>query len=454
MAHNNNLLEKILGRILSPLERFLRSTAAGSVVLIGATMAALILANSPWGEPARRFWERTAVVGVGGWRLELALHAWVNDGLMTLFFLVVGLELKREILVGELSSLRDAALPVIAAAGGMIAPALIYHLFNRGGPAVHGWGVPMATDIAFSVGILVLLAWRIPRNLVIFLMALAIADDLGAVLIIAFFYTREIGLAALGAGAGILSLLIALNLGGIRHPLPYGILGALLWLALLKSGVHPTISGVLLALAIPARPMFSLKQFKRRLARLKDALGSGVTDPDACEHALKCPVMATVAEELEKTAKAVQSPLQRMEHSLSPWVSFLVIPIFALSNVGVDFSLIRLDENLWQPVAKGVFFGLVAGKFLGVMSFSWLAVKLGLARLPGGVDWRGLSGAAWLAGIGFTMSLFISQLAFAEPLLREQAKLGILIASAVSAAIGSLWLYAGSRVSIRSRGES
>jgi Na+:H+ antiporter, NhaA family len=437
---NDYPLENLFGQILSPFERFLQRTTSGGIILIGTTLVALILANSMWGDYVRHLWEQPLHIGIGAWQLKLSLHSWINEGLMTFFFLLVGLELKRQILVGELASFRDALLPAAAAIGGMLMPALIYYVLNPDGPTARGWGIPTATDIAFAVGILVLLAWRIPANLIIFLTALAIVDDLGAVLIIAIFYTHDISLIALGSAAGIFFLLILLNQGGIRHPLPYGLLGIVLWVTLLKSGIHATIAGVLLAFTIPARPAFTLQHFEQRLTQLQSALHSEVADPDACEHALGCPDMATVAENLESAARAVQSPQQHMEHTLSPWVTFLVIPLFALSNAAIDFHAIELGQTLSHPVTMGVMLGLVLGKFIGISCFSWLAIRLRIARLPAGVGWCHLFGAAWLAGIGFTMSLFIGQLAFKDPVLVEQAKLGILFASLVAAVIGLMWL--------------
>lgn len=436
-------LEDLFGRILSPFERFLQRTTAGGLVLLGTTVVTLILANTAAGPVISHFWETEISIGIGSTTLGLTLHQWVNDGLMALFFLLVGLELKREILVGELSSLRDAALPVIAALGGMMVPALIYHLLNPEGPAVSGWGIPMATDIAFSIGILVLLAWRIPHGLIIFLAALAIADDLGAVLVIAVFYTEDLHLPALAVSAGIFVVLIVLNRGGIRHPLPYAALGLLLWLAVLKSGVHATIAGVLLAFAIPARPMFTVAQFEERLRELQEHLIYGPMKDDHCEHPLQCPEMATVAQSLEKASKDVQAPLQRMEHVLHPWVTFLVIPIFAFSNAAIDFSALDPIEKLKSPVTLGVILGLVAGKFLGITTFIWIALKAGVGRLPKGVRWMHIHGMAWLAGIGFTMSMFINELAFRDRALVETAKFGILSASLIAAILGLVWLYLG-----------
>jgi len=441
------MFEKLFGRILTPFEQFLSRTTSGGLILMGTTVLTLIFANSKWGGFLYDILFQPICIGIGSLQMNFTPHLLINDGLMTFFFLVVGLELKREILVGELSSMRDAGLPVLAALGGMVVPALIYYSLNREGLMARGWGISMATDIAFAVGILVLLAGRIPRNLIIFLTALAIADDLGAVLVIALFYTSNINLTALGCVAGTLVFLVLLNQGGTRHPIPYSAGGLLLWLSMLQSGIHATIAGVLLAFTIPARSSFTLFEFEKRLIHLHGLFDAETADLSTPDCLLSNPCLYTIAQGVKDAARAVQSPLQRMEHALSPWVTFLIIPIFALSNAGIDFGEIQVGESLKQSVTLGVIFGLVVGKFLGISVFSWLAVKLRIGRLPAGVKWRHLLGVAWLGGIGFTMSLFISQLAFADPLMKEQAKLGILIASALSAGIGSLWLYLAGQIS-------
>jgi NhaA family Na+:H+ antiporter len=432
-------LEPLFGRVLTPLERFLQRATAGGIILIVTTAITLILSTWLGSEPLHHFWEQKLTIAAGtGFELGMSLHHWVNDGLMTLFFLLVGLELKREILVGELASIRDAALPVVAAAGGMIVPGLLYAVFNAGTPTASGWGIPMATDIAFAVGILVLLGSRIPRNLIIFLVALAIADDLGAVTVIAIFYTHTINTGAMLAAGLIFALLILINQGGVRKPLPYALVGIFLWYAVLASGVHATIAGILLAIAIPSLSRYSPQHFDTRIAELHTAFHEERSaDPES--GPLSNHRMAEIATAMEHSAEAVQSPLMSIEHELSPWVTFLVIPIFALSNAGIDLSTIQAGELL-EPVTLGVVFGLAVGKFVGIGSFSWLAVRLGWARLPAGVEWRHLLGAAWLGGIGFTMSLFISQLAFLDPAHSEQAKLGILLGSALSAVAGIVWL--------------
>jgi NhaA family Na+:H+ antiporter len=439
-------LESLFSRVLSPFEQFLRRTTAGGVVLIATTIIALGLAAGLGGEAIQRFWELTFTLSAGErFRLELSWQHWVNDGLMALFFLLVGLELKREVLVGELASLKDAALPISAALGGMIVPALIYAAFNAGTPAASGWGIPMATDIAFAIGILVLLAWRVPKNLIIFLTALAIADDLGAVFVIALFYTASLDPWSLGTAAALFLVLVLFNRGGIRHPLPYAVAGVLLWGAVHASGIHGTVAGILLALTIPARPTYTPALFERRIDELRSAFRADRLDLTTPDDPLRNDRMASIAEAMERSAAAVQSPLQRIEHALMPWVTFVIIPIFALANAGIDLRGVVWSQALSNNVTIGVLAGLVVGKFVGISLFSWLAVLLGLARLPSGVKWKHLLGAAWLGGIGFTMSLFIAQLASGDPAIIEQAKLGILLASVISAASGLTWLvWAGS----------
>ncbi len=408
--------------------------------MILAVAAALVCANFGPLRQVSKFWELPLRVGFEKVYLEMTLHAWINDGLMTLFFLSVGLELKRELMVGELSSFKDAILPIIAAFGGMVVPAMIYLVLNPHDPAARGWGVPIATDIAFAVGILVLLGRRIPAGLVVFLTALAIADDLGAVAVIAFFYTGHLQVLALLAAALLLLFLFALNRGGIRHPVPYALLGVFLWFAMLKSGIHPTIAGILLACAIPAKSAFTPPEFAVKIEQLQEELYEESFDPSACEHALSCPGMASVAENLEKAARAVQSPLQRLEHSLGPWVTFLILPLFAFSNLGIDFSKISLSVAFGR-IALGAALGLVFGKFIGISLFSWLAVRLKMAKLPNRVTWTQMLGIGWLGGIGLTMSLFISNLAFEGAVYQEESKIGILAASAIAAPLGLAWLY-------------
>lgn len=442
MMPSRDRLERLFGRVLTPFESFLRRTTAGGIVLMATTAMTLGLASIVGGEALHHFWDAPVRFTGLGLDLSMTRHHLVNDGLMALFFLLVGLELKREMLVGELSSPRDAALPIIAALGGMLVPAALFAFFNARGPGSAGWGIPMATDIAFAVGILVLLAARVPRNLVVFLTALAIADDLGAVLVIALFYTAQLDGTALALSGAITLLLALLNGGGIRHPLAYAAPGLLLWYFLLASGLHATLAGIVLAAAVPARAASTPREFAARMDELGGRWKADLADLSTPEDPLRNGTLAALAQSAERASHAVQSPLQRMEHSLTPWVTFVVIPIFAAANAGIDLAQVPWASALREPVTMGVMAGLVFGKFTGIALACWLAVRAGWARLPAGVEWRHLLGAAWLGGIGFTMSLFIAELAFpGQPALVEQARLGILFASAVAAAIGLAWLY-------------
>jgi len=359
---------------------------------------------------------------------------------MAMFFFFVGLEIKREILVGELSSPRQAALPIVAALGGMIVPAILYLVLNAGKPGASGWGIPMATDIAFTLGVLALLGKRVPIALKVFLTSVAIVDDIGAVLVIAFFYTSQIYWSNLIVGAGFLIALILANRAGIRHPLVYASLGiGGLWLAFLMSGVHATIAGVLSAMTIPASTRIGREEFLEKSRYiLKEFEGASVNE----KSVLTSRQQRRAAEALEKASELVQTPLQRLEHDLHPWVIFGIMPLFALANAGVS-----LDGNLTQvlinPVTLGIVFGLVFGKQIGITLFSWLAVRSGIATLPVGVNWWQVYGVGWLAGIGFTMSLFIAGLAFRDIALLSLAKLGILTASLIAGVVGWIILRKG-----------
>ena len=364
-------------------------------MLLACAAIALAWANSPWAPAYHHLWETPIGFDTRTFGLTLTLHEWVNDGLMVVFFLLVGLEIKREVLLGELSSRRSAALPVAAAIGGMVVPAAIYAAMNRGGAGAAGWGIPMATDIAFALGILALLGDRLPSGLRVYLAALAIVDDLGAVLVIALFYTSSIYWSALGAAALTVAVLIGVNRAGVRHAAVYVVLGLLLWLFVLASGIHATVAGVLLAFTIPAR---------------------GRADTDA-DHAL----------------------LARMEGALHAPVSFVIMPIFALANAGIPLGA-GVANAIRTPVALGVMLGLVLGKPIGIMLASAVAVRAGAAELPTGVAWRHVHGVSWLGGIGFTMSLFIAGLAFADAGILDIAKLGVLAGSACAGVAGYLLL--------------
>jgi Na+:H+ antiporter, NhaA family len=422
-----------IDRLLDPFQRFTHGATSGGIVLLISTVAALAWANSPWWEGYHAFWGSPLRLGVGGWELDMTLHQFINDALMAVFFFLVGLEIKREMLVGELASLRAATLPIAAAAGGMIVPALLYTAVNAGGEGAVGWGIPMATDIAFALGILALMGPGIPLGLKIFLAALAIVDDLGAVLVIAMFYTADLDVAALVGSAVLFALLVGMNRLGVRHAAAYGFVGLALWLAVLASGIHATVAGVLTAMAIPARTRIDTEAFlaggRRTLDEFERAGMEG-------ESVLTNRGQQDAIMELEATCEAAQAPLQRLEHGLNSWVAFGIIPLFALSNAGVHLSG-SLVGALAHPVPLGVMLGLVAGKPLGITLFSWLAVRSKLAVLPQRVGWRAMVGVAFLGGIGFTMSLFIASLGFGEgsPLL-DSAKLGILVGSVVAALCG------------------
>jgi NhaA family Na+:H+ antiporter len=421
--------------IIRPFQEFAHTAASGGVLLLAFTVVALIWANSPWSHSYHELWHTPVTAGFGGYVLSKPLELWINDGLMAVFFFVVGLEIKREVLTGELSSPRQAALPIAAAIGGMIVPALLFLAFNAGSAEASGWGIPMATDIAFALGVLALVGKGVPDALKIFLTALAIVDDLGAVLVIALFYTSEISLAALGAGCGFLLLMALANVMGVRHPLVYWLLGGGVWLAFLLSGVHATIAGVLGAMTIPARSLLDERDFVQRGRFLLSEVERKV-EPGG--EPLEYDNQHAAIQALETACENVETPLQRLEHGLHPWVAFAIMPVFALANAGVELGAGFVDA-LTQPVTLGVMLGLVAGKQIGITLFSWLAVRSGLASLPSGVSWRHIYGAAVLGGIGFTMSLFIAGLAFSSAETLAMAKAGILLASLV-AGVAGFWL--------------
>jgi NhaA family Na+:H+ antiporter len=420
-------------RVLSPFARFARTESAGGIVLIAATLVAIAWANSPWGAAYEHLWETTVTVGAGRYALSYPLHYWINDGLMAVFFFLVGLEIKREFLVGELASLKRAALPIAAAFGGMVVPAALYAALNAGHPGEPGWGIPMATDIAFALGVLALLGPRIPLSLKVFLAALAIVDDLGAVLVIAVFYTDAIHWGALGLAAVLLLGLAAANRMQVRAPLVYVLVGMVVWVAFLKSGVHATVAGVLLAMTIPARTRIDTAEFLSRGRRILDAFDAAGEEG---ESVLTNRGQQGAIHEMERSCEAAQSPLQRIEHALHRWVAFVIIPLFALANAGVHLGG-NLGAAFGDRVTLGIILGLVVGKPVGITLFAWLSVRTGLAALPAGTSWRAIRGVSLLGGIGFTMSLFIAGLAFpGMPGLNEDAKIGIFVASLVAGVAG------------------
>ncbi len=431
--------EKSFDKILTPFEEFIDRQTTSGLLLMCMAVLALVLANGPLASAYEIVVHTPISLNIGGWALEMTLGHWINDGLMALFFFVVGLELKREFLVGELASMRNAALPIAAAIGGMVVPALIYFAINPKGGAAAGWGIPMATDIAFAIGVLALLASRVPKALITFLVALAIVDDLGAVMVIAVFYTDTIALGPLAAAGGLFALLLALNLGGIRNTLPYFIIAVLMWYAFQQSGVHATLAGILGALSVPATPKYDPVRFSEHVRELMDRFDASHRPGKSIMTNIE---LRTVVQALENGVHSVEAPLQRLEHIWHMPVAYLVIPIFALANAGIPLASGSLVESLTHPVVLGVSTGLVLGKFIGITGASWLVLKLGVAVLPKDTRFTQIAGVSLLAGIGFTMSIFVAQLGFegSEDLLL-MAKTGILAASLLAGVAGFIWLY-------------
>ncbi len=423
---------------LNVFQRFVRTEALSGVVLLAFAVFALALANSPWAAFYTRFWEIQFALGSGGHSLTLTLHQWINDGLMALFFLLVGLEIKRELVAGELSSPRKAALPIAAAIGGMIVPALLYWSLNTSGPGAAGWGIPMATDIAFALGALALIAPKAPVGLKVFLTALAIVDDMGAVLVIAIFYSNAIAWGALGAAAVIVVFLIGLNLTGITKLWPYLIAGVALWFFVHESGIHATIAGVALAMTIPTNTRRNAAEFSSEARSLLDRFDRKETGDLLV---LTSKGQQETLFSLERASEAATAPILRLEHGLHHFSAFVVMPLFAFANAGVQIG----GPIVHTGVALGVLAGLVIGKPLGITAAAFLAVKTGLARLPEEMGWGELHGAAWLAGIGFTMSLFIAMLAFQNPEFVDTAKVAILGGSLLAGAIAAVVLKAVAR---------
>ena len=430
-------------RVLAPLRRFASTASSGGVVLITATAIALVWANSSWGASYYDLWETPLTLGVGDWSVATNLHHLINDGLMAVFFFVVGLEIKREVLAGELKSLRSASLPLFGALGGMLVSAALYTLFNNGGPGAAGWGVPMATDIAFVLGVLALLGDRVPTGLKVFLVALAIVDDIGAVLVIAVFYSGGVAWGPIVVAGALLLLAAVANATGVRRAWGYGAIGLALWAAVLASGVHATVAGVLLAMTIPVRTRLDEAAFLHQAQHALDDFDAAaqVTASDPDTTVLTNTQHHTAVQELEALCEKVQPPLIRLEHNLNGLVAFGILPIFALANAGVSLTGPAIRDAVANPVALGTMLGLVLGKPIGIVGFSWLVVRLGLAVLPGGTSWSMLVGAGVLGGIGFTMALFVASLAFADDALFDAAKLGILAASAVTGLTGWLFLW-------------
>lgn len=472
-------LSPVVERLLLPAKRFQRTQFAGGAVLLAATIIALFWANSAWSAAYFDLWQTTVAIQIGGFELAKPLLLWVNDALMAIFFFVIGLEIKREVLAGELANPRNAFLPLIAAAGGIAAPALVYVgtiLWSGGGEdALRGWGVPAATDIAFSLGALALLGARVPVGAKVFLTTFAIADDIGATLIIALFYSGAINVPALmWAGAALAAMLIGNRLG-FRAMTFYALLSLFVWFAFLKSGVHPTVSGFLAAFTIPSYRRIEPHVFLKDIRDVLNVFQRSLVDPEAQVQDRATQAQQSHFESVERSARLVQTPLLRLEHALHPWVAFVILPLFALANAGVVLPLEGegLGEILFHPVTLAVFTGLVVGKPLGIFGATMLAVKTGLFQLPGKVTPRHLLGLSFLGGIGFTMSIFIASVGFGSghggghgtghfdavvedyaqdyshhggsPIEASAAKLGIILGSLTAGGAGMALLAAGGR---------
>jgi NhaA family Na+:H+ antiporter len=401
------------------LREFVATEVAGGIVLVAAACVALVWANSPWQEAYRSLWETELSVALGSWSIDLDLRHWVNDGLMAIFFVVVGMEVKRELVEGELREPRRAALPVIAAIGGMVLPALLYLALNRGGDGGRGWGIPMATDIAFALGVAALVARGLPSALRLFLLTLAIVDDIGAILVIALFYSGGVEPEWLVAAVLVLAAAYGTRRLGIVFSPVYVVFGVGLWLALYESGVHPTLAGVAMGLLVPVQPTLTRQIVSSRADEMLD-----VFSPEA-------------AQRTRKMARLSVSEAEWLQHELHPWTSLLIVPMFALANAGVSMSAEAMSDAIRSPVTWGVVLGLVVGKTVGISGLAWAACRLGIAELPSGARWSQLVGVAALAGIGFTVSLFITGLAFSDPGLVDQAKMGILAASLLASGVGA-----------------
>jgi Na+:H+ antiporter, NhaA family len=419
-------------RFVRPFVRFTRIEAASGIVLLAATIVALIWANSRWSATYFEILDTRLVIEFGPFHFDETILHLINDGLMAIFFFVVGLEIKRELVLGDLRDRRRAALPVVAALGGMVLPALLYILitFDSGGEALRGWGIPVATDIAFAVGVVALLGSRVPSGAKLFLLTLAIADDIGAITVIAIFYTEDVSLTYLALAIGGLVLVRVATTVGIRSLAFYVPVAVLIWFLTLESGVHATLAGVALGFLTPAKPMYPAAEFDRRARAILDSFPEEPDTSESREHADHEALL------LSGVSSEAVSPLSRLEYRLQTWSSFVVIPLFALANAGVDFRGMDIGRALTSDVALGVAVGLVVGKTLGVSVFSFIAVKAGLGRLPEQTGWRHIISLAAVAGIGFTVALFVTSLAFRDPALIDLAKVGIYAGSLIAGVLG------------------
>jgi len=421
---------------IRPAQRLLEQEAAGGAVMLFAALVALVWANSPWSETYDRLWDARVVLQIGGLLdlSELQLHEWVNDGLMTFFFFVAALEMKREMVAGHLSDRRAALLPAVAAVGGMVVPALVYLAVNAGGGGAGGFGIPMATDIAFAVGVVSLLGSRVPVGARLFLLALAIVDDVGGIIVIAVFYADGLAVGWLALALAGLGVVVALNRLDVRWLVPYVTVGVFVWLALFESGVHPTLAGVALGLLTPAWPSRSPRRFAPAARQLIDGVErsyySRVLTAVEIERA------EATLDDVVRLANESTSPLERLERRLSPWTAYVIVPVFALANAGVALSSDALVRAGTDAVALGVALALVLGKTIGVYGATRLAVRLGIGSLPPGTSWGVLLGIAITAGVGFTVALFVAGLSFDDAVLLDRAKIGILGGSLLAGALG------------------
>jgi NhaA family Na+:H+ antiporter len=424
-----NPASKLARSVRGSLDRFMHVEAASGIILLLAAAVALVWANSPWSDSYDALWHTHVSIGLGDWTFDESLHFWVNELLMTVFFLVVGLEIKREIVEGALSDIQRATLPIAAAIGGMVVPAAIYLMINPTGPSHEGWGVPMATDIAFAIGVLSILGKRIPATLRVLILALAIIDDIGAILVIAIFYAQGFALDGLAvAGAGLILLFVLLKIG-VRPGLMFAIPILIMWAGMLRCGIHPTIAGVIAGLIAPVRSWYGKEGFLKAARDVLDEFQSRI-EQDHDDHELLEPLSR-----LSRARKEALSPALQAEVALHPWVAYVIMPLFAIANAGVNLRGYDVQAPGFLTISAGIIFGLVVGKPLGIMLMSWLAVRLKLCSLPDGVNWWGMLVAGTGAGIGFTMAIFIAELAFTDPQMLGIAKLSVLIATATAATI-------------------
>lgn len=427
--NENKPLNPII-RLISPIQQFVSMQALSGLVLLSCSVLALILANSPLADQYEHFWHTEIGFQIGSLKISHSLHHWINDGLMAIFFFVIGLEMKRELLLGELSSKEKVILPVIAAIGGAVVPALIYLIFNVNQAGMDGWGIVMATDIAFVLGIITLLGNRVPASIKIFVLAFAIIDDLIAIVIIAAFYTAEINLTALYAGLGVLAFAFIFKYAGFYHTLVFLLMGIISWFFFLESGIHPTIAGVAMAITVPAMRKIGKKEYPEQVSELINQYQQ--INPNEKPGKEQQQVIISKIEEL---SVSTESPLYRLEHLLHPLTSFIIMPVFALANAGISLDSSMIG-SMAHPISLGIIMALVLGKPIGIFFSIWATVKSKWAILPSGANWMHIFGMACLGGMGFTLSLFISVLAFKDPVLLGYAKIGVLAGSLVSIIAG------------------